>query len=166
MVTPVGVKPRLAITDRRTNTIPPLSLSLAGRFICKYTYFLACWPVMAVRNCSISIKWPRNFANTEYIDAARQYQREEGRACASIQVSAHAHANISLQFYIGARPSYGIYISRYLSRAWRACAPRIHRRVQHRRDNFRVEKLTFAARQPRKRGIFHSGRSLASFLVS
>lgn len=27
----MGVKPRLAITDRRTNTIPPLSLSLSGR---------------------------------------------------------------------------------------------------------------------------------------
>lgn len=36
LVTPAGVKPRLAITDRRTNTIPALS---TARFICKYTYF-------------------------------------------------------------------------------------------------------------------------------
>lgn len=36
LVTPAGVKPRLAITDRRTNTIPPLSIAC---FICKYTYF-------------------------------------------------------------------------------------------------------------------------------
>ena len=31
---------------------------------------------------------------------------------------------------------------------------------------FRAEKLTFAARQPRKRGIFHPGRSLASLAFS
>lgn len=36
LVAPAGVKPRLAITDRRTNTIPALS---TARFICKYTYF-------------------------------------------------------------------------------------------------------------------------------
>lgn len=114
---------------------------------------------MAVRNCPISIKWPRNFASTVY-RAVRQYQRREGTRVHRYRW-AHTRTRISRCNFTGTRPSYGIYISRYLSR--------VHAHVCRsvlRRDNFRVEKLTFAARQPRKRGIFHSGRSFASFLAS
>lgn len=75
---------------------------------------------MAVRNCSISIICART-SWTLCMHACTPTRNvcthETERVYVSIQMSAHAHANISLQFYRNPS-SLGIYTSRYL---WCVC---------------------------------------------
>lgn len=86
LVTPAGVKPRLAITDRRTNTIPPLSIAC---FICKYTYFR----MLAGNGRSKLLdlnKMATKLSEHCIYTAVHQYQRREGHVCIDTGERTHA----------------------------------------------------------------------------